>query len=440
MGHKILAGTVPACVYRVARRFASCRADRGLINKYYDGTASAKCDDDLANYFNKLGSKWVNSSCKAVSAPPRSCGNFTIRYTDSPLSLVWDETAPRTAPLSSAFPLSPAEAGQWHIWRASAALPLLVYDPSHKGQIASAAQLFGSWTFGGKRSAALSSSGAGAPAPWANGYEALATLDVNGDKEISGAELASLALWFDRNQNGVAESGEVVSLAEAGVAALYFTPDSIDPVTGDVRASLGYKRLVGHEVRVGASVDWFSPSYSSEQEATAALNAQAQFGKLSAARALRDHASKEPPAQSSTATGLHPAIPLNGAWLWHFDEKDSSGEPKGYGILTFAAKEGESISGHSYVELELSAPIGDAERLLIISSLQGRQSADNAAETLYSFQVINENSGVTTETKARYLKEEDELVGESVMHTPLGDQDTTDALFSYAWRATRISK
>jgi tetratricopeptide (TPR) repeat protein len=81
----------------------------------------------------------------------------------------------------------------------------LVYDGDGTGSIRSALQLFGSvtfWLF------------------WNNGYDAMRALDDNRDGELSGGELRHLALWHDRNANGISDAGEVRSLASAGVVAL----------------------------------------------------------------------------------------------------------------------------------------------------------------------------------------------------------------------------
>jgi hypothetical protein len=81
----------------------------------------------------------------------------------------------------------------------------LVYDADGTGQVTSALDWFGGvtfWLF------------------WSNGYEALRTLDDNGDGELRGPELRNLAIWRDRNQNGVSEKGEVRPLAAYGIAAL----------------------------------------------------------------------------------------------------------------------------------------------------------------------------------------------------------------------------
>ena len=62
-------------------------------------------------------------------------------------------------------------------WREQA--PLLVYDPEHTGKVNSASQLFGQWTFGGQRLAALASDGRGlVSGPWENGFDALILHDM----------------------------------------------------------------------------------------------------------------------------------------------------------------------------------------------------------------------------------------------------------------------
>lgn len=81
----------------------------------------------------------------------------------------------------------------------------LVYDPSGRGQITSALQLVGSvtfWLF------------------WADGFDALAALDDNGDGWLRGDELQGLAIWRDANVNGVSEPGEVRPLADWGIVGL----------------------------------------------------------------------------------------------------------------------------------------------------------------------------------------------------------------------------
>ena len=74
----------------------------------------------------------------------------------------------------------------------------LVHDAKGNGKITSGLQLFGNVTFW---------------CFWDNGYEALSSLDENSDNKLSGKELRRLAIWRDKNQNGVSDPGEVQPLS-----------------------------------------------------------------------------------------------------------------------------------------------------------------------------------------------------------------------------------
>jgi len=81
----------------------------------------------------------------------------------------------------------------------------LVHDPKQTGKVTSGLQLFGNvtfWLF------------------WESGYDALSALDDNGDGQLTGKELAGLALWHDANGNGICDPGEVKPLSEYGIVAL----------------------------------------------------------------------------------------------------------------------------------------------------------------------------------------------------------------------------
>jgi hypothetical protein len=81
----------------------------------------------------------------------------------------------------------------------------LVFDPERTGCVESALQMFGSvtfWIF------------------WPNGYEALSALDDNGDGVLSGPELLGLAIWNDRNSDGVSDPGEVTPVEELGIEVI----------------------------------------------------------------------------------------------------------------------------------------------------------------------------------------------------------------------------
>ena len=81
----------------------------------------------------------------------------------------------------------------------------LVWDPKHTGRITSGRQLFGSasgWFL------------------FPDGYRVLDALDDDGSGELCGAELTGIAVWFDRDSDGVSDGGEVVPVEALGIVAL----------------------------------------------------------------------------------------------------------------------------------------------------------------------------------------------------------------------------
>jgi len=87
---------------------------------------------------------------------------------------------------------------------------------------------------------------------WANGYEALASLDPDKKGFVEGGDLAGLYLWFDRNQDAVCQADEAVPLSSRVRRLNYrVTPDA----QGDVTLPQGAQLLNGQWVQ---SWDWWS--------------------------------------------------------------------------------------------------------------------------------------------------------------------------------------
>lgn len=86
----------------------------------------------------------------------------------------------------------------------------LVMDVNHDGKINGGAELFGSGT--------QLANGAKA----ADGFQALAALDSNGDGVVDAndAKFAELQVWIDSNTDGVTDAGELKSLADLNIASL----------------------------------------------------------------------------------------------------------------------------------------------------------------------------------------------------------------------------
>jgi hypothetical protein len=82
---------------------------------------------------------------------------------------------------------------------------ILVWDPKLTGRVASGLQLFGSSTWW---------------ISWEHGYQPLSALDDDQDGWLLDRELDGLAVWRDRNVNGISEPGEVESLPKLGIAGI----------------------------------------------------------------------------------------------------------------------------------------------------------------------------------------------------------------------------
>jgi hypothetical protein len=116
----------------------------------------------------------------------------------------------------------------------------LVFDHDGNGRITSGLQLFGNatfWIF------------------WRDGYEALASLDDDGNGELSGPELHGVALWHDRNSNGISEAGEVTPVEAKGIKTIHY--HSAEHSSGIPFCERG---VVFRDGTVRATYDWISPS------------------------------------------------------------------------------------------------------------------------------------------------------------------------------------
>ena len=111
---------------------------------------------------------------------------------------------------------------------------LLAMDLNHDGLINSGAELFGNGT--------LLANGSKA----ADGWAALAGLDSNADGLINAldAQFANLRVWRDDDTDGVTDAGELLSLADAGIASISLAHDA--SVTAQNGNLLSGKAVVTH--------------------------------------------------------------------------------------------------------------------------------------------------------------------------------------------------
>jgi hypothetical protein len=115
----------------------------------------------------------------------------------------------------------------------------LVFDGKQTGQITSGLQMFGSvtfWIF------------------WRDGYQALGSLDANGDGLLNGTELNGLALWQDINGNGISEPGEVKPIATYGIDQLSCRGETTGPGLKLSRQGVRFK-----DGSFRPTYDWDSP-------------------------------------------------------------------------------------------------------------------------------------------------------------------------------------
>lgn len=114
---------------------------------------------------------------------------------------------------------------------------MLVWDPEQRGSIKSGKHLFGSvtwWLF------------------WENGYQAMAMLDDDRNGYLEENELNGLAVWQDRNQNGVSDEGEVTPIENTEITRFAVHPE--------INTGKTIYHTNGIQLKNGAwlpSYDWF---------------------------------------------------------------------------------------------------------------------------------------------------------------------------------------
>ncbi|MCP5338371.1 MAG: putative Ig domain-containing protein [Pseudomonadales bacterium] len=163
---------------------------------------------------------------------------------------------------------------------------LLVRDRSANGGIDTGAELFGDFT--------PLSDGTLA----ANGFAALAALDTGGDGKIDANDpaFAELRLWQDANQDGSTDAGELIALADAGIASLDLahTLRNQDLANGNQLAREGsFTRSDGTTAPMGEfglATDTFSTRFAVDIEVPEALRSLPNMGGAGNVRELQQAA------------------------------------------------------------------------------------------------------------------------------------------------------
>jgi hypothetical protein len=314
----------------------------------------------------------------------------------------------------------------------------LVYDPEKSKKVTNAHQLFGQWSLGGGRLASLGSEGmpAGAAAPpWAHGYEALATMDLNGDGQVSGEELEPLALWFDENRDGVSQDGEVRSLASASITALFYEPSRRDPNTGDVYAARGFERVLNGKRTIGASVDWFGEGAESATELVSKLMGEGILCDNALPPEL-GFASETVGQTSISASSALPNKSIAGAWSWKASGDNLPVVSDAKGFFTFKEGKENEFTGHSIFEIAFAQTWDGAESAVHILPLTGKEELDDAGNILTVRFHLPYQDGIKVESQATLSKDGSTLSGSTKTDLVRKGKPMT---LRYTWTAKRMA-
>ena len=402
--------------------------------------------DEGARLVGSGKSAFLTADCKVVdlmSIPPVSqiCFAGTVFWIGSPISLILDEDHDKSEKWTlNSFPLNPnSENGTVNVWKASGKRPLLVFDPEHKGIITTGEQLFGNWTWGGKEKI---------PAPylenskhiskessrWKDGYEVLSLFDLDGDEIVSDDELKDLALWYDYNQDGISDQGEVKLLKEVGVKELYFKVDEDQPVMHEIRASKGFKIARNGSEEIKSSVDWFGILGTDYSELiTSQLLANKAFRNIKELNSLeaRSSGNKNKSKNASAAGSL--AGSISGPWSWVGKDK-ISGESMTGGHFYFNDSGNGSVIGHSYSQATFKEHQGDAAMAIAALQLYGKRVVGQNGENKLMFQIQLED-GTILSSEASILDNETKMNGETTVQTSWKEKPIT---ISYFWVAEKM--
>jgi hypothetical protein len=296
-------------------------------------------------------------------------------------------------------------------------MPLLVYDPEHAGKITSSHHLFGEHFRGGNKGEA-----------WRDGYEALGSLDINSDGEVSGDELKPLALWFDANRDGVSQDGEVRPLGhpEVDVRKLFYKGGVRNEKSTGIHLALGFERMRGGKAEPGASVDWYTEGAETKDALLHKLTALSRIESGGTPLAQSAHSSTTPHARVKS--------PLNGAFVWRSPDepfKSYANDTPG-GAMSFTEYAGGKITGHLYVETDYAAggPVkSQVDSVFVLGTVE---DLPDGSKKIHFRPLRGALSGTEFTSIATLSKDGSTLSGDtSVVFNYNGDLRR----FSYSWRA-----
>ncbi len=343
------------------------------------------------------------------------CGEVNLSAALSPISLIIDKdiSSPYVA---RQFALNPKDTSNWVIWKANGNRPLVVYDPKKSGKIKDGSMLFGNYTFGGRGKSKT---------PWENGYEALASLDLNKDGFLKGSELKDISLWFDDNSNAISEVSEVVDATKHGLKSLKVSFDLEDEFK-DLYSINGFTLETDSKVLSGRTVDWYSGSYVNEGYAQSEIS---RLSKIAEENLVKSTSSNNKEGDKPFNLGSRKLASkedlkkVKGLWEWK-----SAQDKSNKGHLSIFTK-GDRIAGLSIIEEKILAPNGEfLTRLSSYPLMGGVQIGDDG--NLYLHFMVKAGDLITQSTAKIDIKT-GKMLADSV-------NNFKNQSISYNWTAERI--
>jgi hypothetical protein len=383
---------------------------------------------------------YMDENCQVIQAGPntRLCGFAGISW--SPISLILgDESSLNKDMTVVPFSLDPSETKNYTLWKGSDKSPLLVFDPQNTGKVTSAEQLFGNYAFGGRLGSNYHPANTAKRIPWNNGYEALAVLDVNNDGTVDGTELDSLSLWLDKDRDAEVDQVELVTVKSFGIQALYFRNPTKVADSKDLRLEVGFDRLVDGKLVSGSSVDWFSESFASKEDALHSLGVIVGAPILDEVEKSSDENWKLNPLKFAPHEAKNHAEDLSGFWMWHLPDEYGVKHPS---MFSFEQTGENTFHGFSIVETPLEKNGGGLHTSVVVLPLEGQFSKKPNGETEIAFQIIDIRGGVTATTTATLTENGVVLQGKTTQtfsrHVEEGIEKS--ATINYDWVAQKFVK
>lgn len=359
--------------------------------------------------YNEWGdSNYLDANCRPIpswqkdlitQAQCDTVKEINFNELTSPVSLVWaSDVLLKDINSRARFPLNPAEAGHWFVWKGSGLTPLVVWDPERRGSITKASQVFGNHTW---------------DKSWKNGYEPLASLDKDKNGWLEHGELKNIALWFDFNQDGVSDKGEVKSLRSVDVEAIGVTVSQDDSKGGLIFADKGFRRRIGEKVIEGASVDWFGGIVEDR------LGSEALYPPI-------------PAVSKGAGASKELEKTVSGMWNWRAVDFEglelAENLPSGSFILY---KENQDVAGTAYISNRLAPNKKGLAETINATHIEGTTFQSKQGKTRVSFTTKTAYGG-TVKSEAELSGDGETLTG--ITTEELGpDKDKT----TYAWIAQR---